>query len=113
MAEITAKLSYLRMAPRKVRQVAKLLRRKSAKEAEDILKFSSRRASGPLLKLLRSALANAKNNFQMQKDNLYIKKLEVNEGPKLKRIMPRSQGRAYMIQKKTSHIKIVLEEIIN
>ncbi len=111
MPQITAKLSYLRMSPRKVRQVARLVRRKRVQEAEQILKAIRRRAALPLLKLLKSAIANAKNNFQVSEDHLYIKKLEVNEGPKLKRIQPRARGRAYMIHKKTSHITIELAEL--
>lgn len=105
-----AKLRYLRIAPRKVRLVADLIRGKSVKEAETLLSFQTKRAARPLLKLLKSALANAKNNLKMNTDNLYISKITVDEGPKFKRWRPRARGRAYMIQKKTSHITLVLDD---
>lgn len=108
---VVAKLRYLNIAPRKVRLMADLIRGKSAVEAETILKFAVKRANEPLLKLLKSAVANAKNNFQLQESNLYISKILVDEGPKYKRFMPRARGQAYEIQKKTSHITIVLDEI--
>ena len=107
----TAKLRYLNIAPRKVRLVADLIRGKSVEQAQTILKFTVKRATRPLLKLLQSATANAKSNFQLQESNLYISKILVDEGPKSKRYMPRARGQAYEIQKKTSHITLVLEEI--
>lgn len=107
----SAKLRHLRIAPRKVRLIADLIRGKKAGEAQSILDFAVKKASHPLLKLLKSALANAKNNFQLDEANLYVSKITVDEGPKLERWMPRSRGQAYKIQKKTSHITIVLEEI--
>lgn len=107
---ITAKLRYLRIAPRKVRLVADLLRGKKVPEAQTLLHFLSKKASSPLFKLLKSAVASAKNNFQLDEKNLYISKITVDEGPKLKRWMPRARGRAYEIQKKTSHITLVLNE---
>ncbi len=107
---VTAKLNYLRIAPRKVRLIADLIRGKSTKEAETILHFQVRRASGPMAKLLKSAIANAKNNFKLKEEGLYISKITVDEGPKLKRSRPRARGRAYEIQKKTSHITLVLDE---
>jgi len=109
--EIKAKLSNLRIAPRKVRLVADLIRGKKTKEAQVALNFAVKKSSLPLLKLLNSAIANAKNNFQMEQDNLYISKITVDEGPKYKRWMPRARGVAYEIQKKTSHITLVLKEI--
>jgi len=108
---VVAKLKYLRIAPRKVRLVADLIRGKSVEESQNILTFTKKRAALPLLKLLKSAVANAENNFQLDKKNLYIPKILVDEGPKLKRMMPRSRGQANEIQKKTSHITIVLDEI--
>ncbi len=107
--EIKAKLNYLRIAPRKVRLVADLVRNMDVKEAENQLKFMPKRASTPLLKLLNSAIANAKNNFNLEKDVLYIKKLTIDEGPPFKRWRPIARGRANPIMKKTTHINLVLE----
>jgi len=109
--EIKAKLSYLRTSPRKVRLVVDLVRGKSAEEAQRILNFTIKKAARDVQKLLKQAVANAKNNFQLEESNLFISKIMVNEGPKLKRWMPRSRGRANEIQKKTSHIILVLSEI--
>lgn len=105
-----AKLRYLRIAPRKVRLVADLVRGKKVVEAQTLLRFLSKKASLPLVKLLKSATASAKNNFQLEENNLYISKITVDEGPKLKRWQPRARGQAYEIQKKTSHITIILDE---
>ncbi len=108
--EITAKLNYLRMAPRKVRLVADLLRGKSVTEAERVLHFARERASSPLLKLLRSAVANARHNFNIQKPEvLRVRSITVNTGPMLKRSRPRAFGRAFPIRKRTSHVSLVLE----
>lgn len=109
--EVKAKLRYLRIAPRKVRLVADLIRGKKVADARRILEFTIKKASLPLLKLLNSAVANAKHNFNLNEENLYIAKILVDEGPKLKRIFPRGRGHASEIQKKTSHVTIVLEEI--
>lgn len=109
--EITAKLNHLRIAPRKTRLVVDLIRGKKASAAQSILMFTVKRGAEPILKLLNSALANARHNFHLSQDNLYIKKITVDEGPKIKRWMPRARGSAYEIQKKTSHITIVLDEI--
>lgn len=109
--EIAAKLNYYRMSPRKVRIVVDLVRGKKTKEAINKLSFSKRKAAAIILKLLKSALANAKNNLKIKNDeNLYIKKITVDEGPTLKRYMPRAHGRATMIHKRTSHINIILSE---
>ena len=109
---VIAKLRYLRIAPRKVRLVVDLIRGKRIEEAQNILNFTIKKAALPLLKLLRSAAANAKNNFQLDESNLYIAKILVDEGPKYKRWRARSRGRAAEIQKKTSHITVVLDEIV-
>ena len=105
----TASLHYLRIAPRKVRLVVDLVRGKSVGQARDILNFTTKKAARPVLKLLNSAIANAKNNLKLDETQLFIVKLEVNEGPKLKRSRPRARGQAYEIQKKTSHINLVLD----
>ena len=109
--KVLAKLNYLRMAPRKVRLVADLIRGKTVEKAQTILNFLPKKAARPLLKLLDSAIANAHHNFQLEKDNLYVSKVRVDEGPKLKRWRPRARGQAFEIQKKTSHITLILEEI--
>ena len=109
---VTAKLSYLRIAPRKVRLVADLIRGKKAEEAKNILNFTVKKAARPLLKLLKSAVANAKHDFQASDEsNLFIAKVIVDEGPKLKRWRARARGVAGRIQKKTSHVTLVLGEI--
>lgn len=108
---ITAKLRHLRIAPRKVRLVADLIRGKSVREAETLLQFQIKRGAKPIQKLLKSAVANARNNFKLSEENLYISKITVDEGPKLKRWRARARGRAYPIQKKTSHITLILDEL--
>ena len=109
---VVAKLHYLRIAPRKVRLVADLIRGKSVEEAQTILNFTVKKATQPLLKLLNSAIANAKNNFQLEESNLYISRITVDEGPKYKRWRARARGRASEIQKKTSHVNLYLDEIV-
>lgn len=106
--EIKANLNYLRIAPRKVRSVIDLIRGKNIIEAERQLKFISRRASDPILRLLKSAIANAKSNFSVDKENLFIKEIKVNESVPYKRSIAMSRGRAYPIMKRTSHILLSL-----
>ena len=110
--KVKAELKYLRIAPRKTRLVADLIKRKKTEEAQVILDFAVKKGARPILKLLNSAIASAKNDFQMDPANLYISKITVNEGPKYKRWRPRARGVAYPIQKKTSHVTIILEEIV-
>jgi len=109
MSQQIAKLNHLRMAPRKVRLIADILRGLPIEEAEARLLLQRRRAAGPLLKLLRSAVANAKNR-NLPADRLYVSRITVDQGPMLKRTLPRAMGRATAIQKKTSHVTLVLEE---
>lgn len=109
--EVIAKIKYLRIAPRKVRLLTDLIRGKSVQRAQRILSFTIKKGSDPILKLLKSAVANATNNFKLNESNLYISKILVDEGPKFKRVMPRARGSANEIQKKTSHITVVLSEI--
>jgi large subunit ribosomal protein L22 len=104
-----AKLNYLKIAPRKVRLIANLLKKRSVIEAESELLYRPQRAAKPLLKLLRSAVSNAVNK-DFKKENLFIADIRVDQGPMLKRWMPRAQGRATPIHKKMSHIILVLEE---
>ena len=108
--QIKAQLNGLRMAPRKVRAVTNLVKNKDVSNALNQLEFLMKRPVLPLIKLLNSAVANAENNFNMVKENLYIKEFLVDEGIKLKRYMPRAQGRAGEIQKKTSKVRIILDE---
>jgi large subunit ribosomal protein L22 len=107
---VTALLNNYRQSPRKVRLVATLLSGKSVTEALVMLQFVSKRASGPISTLINSAVANAKNNFSLDKENLFIKELRVDSGPVLKRRMPRARGRAFPIHKRTSHVRLVLAE---
>ncbi|HOA33754.1 MAG: 50S ribosomal protein L22 [Clostridiales bacterium] len=108
--EATAKATFLRVAPRKIQIVLDLIRNKSAEEALAILKYTPKAACEPLLKLLKSAIANAENNHDMNVASLYVAECYVSQGPTLKRIRPRAQGRAYRINKKTSHVTLVLKE---
>jgi large subunit ribosomal protein L22 len=110
MTVATAKLNYLRMSPRKVRVVAKSIKKMPVLEAEKELLFLNKRASKIILKLLKSAVSNAKNKGYNPED-LYIKNIVVNEGPKnLKRYYPKSRGRVGLIIKKMSHLKIDLDK---
>lgn len=107
--QVIAKLKHLRIAPRKLRLVADLIRGKEVVKAQAELSFLNKRGARPFLGLLNSAVANARNNFQLDGKNLYLAKVLVDEGPKLKRWRPRARGRASPIQKKTSHLTIVLD----
>ena len=103
-------LNSIRLAPRKVRAVSKLIKGKDVSVAREQLEHLIKKPSLVFLKLLKSAVDNAENNFRMVEDNLFISNIIVDEGIKLKRFMPRAQGRATEIQKKTSKITIVLDE---
>lgn len=108
--EAKAIARYVRLTPRKARLVADLVRGKSALQALDILTFTNKKAAVVLKKTLASAIANATNNFNMNEENLYVAKVMVDEGPILKRVMPRAMGRADIIHKKTAHVTIVVAE---
>ena len=111
MQEIKAELNYFRVAPRKVRLLADLIRGKMVSRAIQELEFTPKGSSLAIIKLLKSAVANAKHNFRLDSgDDLYIKEIMVNEGPTLKRFMPRARGSASPIRKRTSHIKVILSE---
>ena len=103
-------LKHLHISPRKVRLVADLVRGMDALEAEKILQFTSKKSAISIGKLLKSAIATAKNDYSFAEDNLLISEILVNEGPTLKRWRPRAHGRAFPIMKRTSHITIVLNE---
>ncbi len=96
------------MGPRKVRLVTDLVKGRSVKKAQDILSLTNKRAARPILKLLNSAIANAKNNFKLEEDSLKIKNITVDGGPMLKRWMPKAHGRATPIRERTSHVTIFL-----
>ncbi len=106
----TVHLNYLRVTPRKARAIAGLLRGLSVNEAEAQLVMQNRRPAKPILKLLRSAVVGAVRNLKSSPDKLYIESIYVNQGPMLKRILPRAKGVANPIQKKMSHVTIVLAE---
>ena len=108
--EARANLNYLRISPRKVGIVCDLIRGKSVAQATAILQNTPKSACEPLLKLLKSAAANAENNHQMDPDSLYVAETYANPGPIIKRIRPRAQGRAFRINKRTSHVTIVVKE---
>ena len=107
--EATAKATYIRIAPRKVQIVLDLIRNKPADEAMAILKHTPKAACEPLEKLLKSAIANAEMK-NMDVTSLYVSKCWVCQGPTLKRIRPRARGSANRINKKTSHITLVLKD---
>ena len=106
----TAKVTYVRIAPRKVQIVLDLIRNQPVEKALAILKYTPKAACEPLLKLLKSAIANAENNNNMDVDRLYVAECSVCQGPTLKRMRPRAQGRGFRINKKTSHISLTLRE---
>lgn len=109
--KVIAKLNNLRVSPRKVRDTADMIRGCRVEEALYRLNSTVRRSNDSIAKLVNSAIANAKNNFGLKEDNLYISEITVNEGPTLKRWMPRAQGRATQILKRTSKIQVVLGEL--
>jgi large subunit ribosomal protein L22 len=109
--EVMAKLNRLRIAPRKMRLLADLVRGKRVALAQALLDFNLKKGALPLKKLLRSAVANAKQNFQLDEKNLIIARIIVDEGSKLKRWRARSRGRANRIEKKTSQIIVALKPI--
>ncbi len=106
----SAKLSYARVSVQKACFVLDAIRGKDVQTALAILEYNPRYASSIIKKLLQSAIANAENNNGMNAENLYIAECYANKGPTMKRIRPRAQGRAYRIEKRMSHITIVLDE---
>ena len=108
---VTASARYVRIAPRKVRVVADQIRGMRYEQAEALLSFSPRGASVPILKLLRSAGANAENNVDLDPEDLLIERISVDEGPTMRRYRPRARGRATRIEKRSCHIKIALTPI--
>lgn len=111
--EVKAYAKSLRMSPRKVRLVVDLIRGQKVAAALAQLQFSPRAATLPISKLVKSAIANAKHNYDLAEDNLFIKSIFVDGGATLKRSMPRAQGRATPIRKRTSHITVILGELVD
>ena len=108
--ESKAVAKYVRVAPRKVRVVMDLIRGKNIGEALAILKFTPKVGADVIEKVLKSAVANAEHNFDMNVDKLYVASAFVDQGPTLKRIHPRSRGQAFKILKRTSHVTVVVKE---
>ncbi len=108
--EAKAFVKYVRISPRKVSIVCDLIRGKNVKEAAAILANVPKSACEPLSKLLKSAAANAENNHHMDPEKLYVSETFATPGPIIKRMMPRAQGRGYRINKRTSHITLVVKE---
>ena len=108
--EARATVKHVRIAPRKAQSVANLVRGKKVDEASAILKYTPRGAASVIEKLVKSAVANAENNYNMDVDNLYISEIYANQGTTMRRFRPRAFGRAAAIRKRTSHIGVVLKE---
>ena len=108
--EAKAYLRYVRIAPRKVQIVCDLIRGKDVGMAMAILMQTPKAASEPLMKLLKSAAANAENNFSMDPAKLYVSQVYATPGPIMKRMMPRAQGRAYRINKRSAHVTLAVTE---
>lgn len=110
--EVTAKLRYYHSSPRKVRIVVDTIRGINVTRALDQLENMNKRSAGGVMKLLKSAISNAVNNFSLDKDNLYVKSVFVDQGPVFKRWMPKAHGSAGKIRKGTSHVTMILDERI-
>lgn len=108
--DVTAKLRFLRISPRKVRLVLNLIRGKDVVSAEALLQHLPKRSSHPILKLLKSAQANAEHNFKIDPTTLFIRQAFADEGPKLKRYEPHAMGRATVVMKRSSHVTVVLAQ---
>ncbi len=108
--EAKAIAKSIRIAPRKVRLVVDLIRDKKVSDAYAILRNTPKRASLVVEKLLKSAVANAEHNYQLDQDNLYVKEIYVGEGKTMKRFQPHAQGRAFQILKRSSHIYLTVAE---
>ncbi len=110
--EARAQARYVRVTPTKARRVVDLIRGMQAGEAAAILRFAPQAAAEPVRKVLESAIANAEDTDGVAADSLFVARAYVDEGPTIKRFRPRAQGRAYRINKRTSHITVVVEERI-
>lgn len=108
--EARAIAKYVRVSPRKAGYIANLVRGKRADEAMALLKYMPNKAAAELVKVIKSAVANAENNHNMDVEKLYIDQIHANQGPTMKRFMPRAMGRATTIRKRTSHLEVVVKE---
>ena len=108
ITEVKAKARFIRTSPTKARLIVNYLRGKSADDTLNYLKFVHKAAVSPIAKLINSAVANAEKNFSLNRDDLYIKKFIVNDGPILKRYQPKAYGRSAQISKRTSHFELIL-----
>ncbi len=109
--ETRAVAKYIRITPQKARLVGQNVRGKPVEDALNILEYTPKKAASTIRKVLKSALANAEQNYSMDVDNLYVKKILIDEGPTWKRIQPRAMGRANRILKRTSHITVIVDEL--
>ncbi len=108
--EARAIAKFVRVSPFRTRKVMNLVRGKNVDEALAILRFTPSKASGVIIKVIKSAMANAEHNFDMNTNRLFVAESFVDEGPTMKRISPRAQGRADRIRKRSSHITVVLKQ---
>lgn len=108
--EVYALTKYARMSPKKVREVARVIKGRPSSEAMELLRYIPRKSAALIRSTLQSAIANAENNFNLSGDDLLVKNCIVNEGPTFKRFQPVARGSAHPIRKRTSHIKVILEE---
>lgn len=108
--EAMAKANYVRIAPRKARAVIDLIRYKPVEEARAILRYNPRRAAKIIYKLLESAAANSQHNLEMNRNDLFVAKAYVDEGPVMKRVQPRARGRRFLIRKRMSHITLIIRQ---
>lgn len=108
MTKVKAKTKWVRSAPRKLQRVADLIRGKTAVEALAILKFMPQKGARILSKVIKSAVANAKNNYKLKEDGLFISEAYINKGMVMKRFHPQSRGRAFPIKKRTAHVTVCL-----
>jgi len=111
--EVTATTRYSRISPKKAREVARVLKGRSANEALEMLRFIPRKAARLLYKTLHSAIHNAENNHSLSSDELLVKSAIVEEGPAFRRFVPVARGSAHPIRKRTSHLRVILEEKTN
>ncbi len=107
--QVKAFARHIHMSPQKLRLVANLIRKTRVEVALEQLRFSSKNAALPITKVINSAIANATHNFNLKRENLYVKAITVDGGPVMKRMEPRAQGRGFIVRKRTSHISVILE----
>lgn len=108
--QVQALIKYIRMSPKKLRDITKVIQGKPVSEALDLLRFIPRKSAFLVRKALQSAMANAENNNNFSSDHLYISRALVEEAPRIKRFRPAARGSAHPYQKRMSHVRIVLEE---